>query len=297
MLSVIWSTGHGSPAVGHWKTKDGGQRLIAWSNKPVPAIAAAPAYLVTSGIDSTEREQSADGARSPTIRSRSRRGRPPGAGAACAPARGNARRLRGDLERVFAAVSAECARALDGDASFVWRFEGDDTATIVGRYNRFGLESFPVGTRMFADGETTSIGRVRESGGPACGSTTGASSAVVRRAGMLKTGYRSTHRSADRRRRHALGAGRNRERAEPLPPGAEARLAAFCDLVSPAVASAGPRGPADLARPHRPKPATSSGGGRAQPARRRAAAASSRRRSCSGSRRCSWSRTSPPAAS
>src|SRR5919107_1299491 len=53
VLSFIWSTGHASPQVGHWLTKDGGRRLIAWSNKPVPATADSPAYLVTSGIDLT----------------------------------------------------------------------------------------------------------------------------------------------------------------------------------------------------------------------------------------------------
>ena len=30
VLSFIWSTGHASPQVGHWRTKDGGRRLIAW---------------------------------------------------------------------------------------------------------------------------------------------------------------------------------------------------------------------------------------------------------------------------
>ena len=35
VLAFIWRTGHSSPQVGHWQTKDGGRRLIAWSNKPV----------------------------------------------------------------------------------------------------------------------------------------------------------------------------------------------------------------------------------------------------------------------
>ena len=42
-------------------------------------------------------------------------------------------------ERVFHAVSEESARVLEVDACFVWRYEGDDTATIVGRFDRHGI--------------------------------------------------------------------------------------------------------------------------------------------------------------
>ena len=58
-------------------------------------------------------------------------------------------------ERVFRAVSEESARVLEVSAAFVWRYEGDDTATIVGRFNRDGIETFPLGTRLYADGATT----------------------------------------------------------------------------------------------------------------------------------------------
>src|SRR3954462_10187759 len=34
-LAYVWKTGVPSPQVGHWMTKDGGRRLIAWSNKPM----------------------------------------------------------------------------------------------------------------------------------------------------------------------------------------------------------------------------------------------------------------------
>ena len=36
-LAYVWRTGTPSPQVGHWLTKDGGRRLIAWSNRPMPA--------------------------------------------------------------------------------------------------------------------------------------------------------------------------------------------------------------------------------------------------------------------
>ena len=35
-LTFVWRTGTPSPQVGHWQTKQGGLRLIAWSNHPMP---------------------------------------------------------------------------------------------------------------------------------------------------------------------------------------------------------------------------------------------------------------------
>jgi PAS domain S-box-containing protein len=60
VLAFIWRTGHSSPQVGHWQTKDGGRRLIAWSNRPVEGEDGLIAYLVTSGIDLTDRVNSAE---------------------------------------------------------------------------------------------------------------------------------------------------------------------------------------------------------------------------------------------
>src|SRR5688572_5010718 len=34
-LAYVWRSGTSSPQVGHWVTKDGGRRLIAWSNHPM----------------------------------------------------------------------------------------------------------------------------------------------------------------------------------------------------------------------------------------------------------------------
>ena len=52
------------------------------------------------------------------------------------------------------------------NASAVFRFEGDDTATIVGRHNRDNIDTFALGDRVSAT-EETSIGRVLRSGEPA----------------------------------------------------------------------------------------------------------------------------------
>src|SRR5205814_6492736 len=69
-------------------------------------------------------------------------------------------------ERVFTAVSEETARVLEVNASAVFRYEGDDTATVVGRHDRDGVGIYAVGDRIFAD-DNTAIGRARDSGLPA----------------------------------------------------------------------------------------------------------------------------------
>src|SRR3954469_2660961 len=55
-LAYVWRTGTPSPQVGHWASKDGGRRLIAWSNRLLTSDDEAQAALVTTGIDLTDRE-------------------------------------------------------------------------------------------------------------------------------------------------------------------------------------------------------------------------------------------------
>jgi PAS domain S-box-containing protein len=237
VLAYIWRTGHSSPQVGHWLTKGGGRRLIAWSNRVVPPADGAPGYLVTTGIDLTDR---ANGDDEPIL------GDDPEAKLlAVSRLEREQRALRrvatlvasqASPERVFHAVSEESARVLEVSASFVWRYEGDDTATIVGRFNRDGIETFPLGMRMHADGETTAIGRVRESGAPTRVEDWGAVEGSFAEL-MLRTGYRSTVAAPIVVAGTLWGAVAIGS-AEPLPADSEARLGAFCELVSLAVASA-----------------------------------------------------------
>src|SRR2546429_5626260 len=52
VLGYVWSTGLSSPQVGHWLTKDGQRKLIAWSNRLMPSEdGGGSALLVTTGID------------------------------------------------------------------------------------------------------------------------------------------------------------------------------------------------------------------------------------------------------
>src|SRR5580765_7182269 len=47
------------PQVGHWLTKDGERRQIAWSNRPITDQDGAVTGLLTVGLDLTERDRAA----------------------------------------------------------------------------------------------------------------------------------------------------------------------------------------------------------------------------------------------
>mgnify|MGYP003693544777 CR=1 FL=1 len=140
VLDYIWSTGLSSPQVGHWLTKDGKRKLIAWSNRLMPSENGGPALLVTSGHRPHRRHT-----RRP--RRGALEGDPEAKLAEIGRLAQEQRALRrvatlvaseASPERVFTAVSEEAARVLEVNASAVFRYEGDDTATIVGRHSRAG---------------------------------------------------------------------------------------------------------------------------------------------------------------
>src|SRR4051794_11839965 len=54
-LAFVWKSGNPSPQVGHWQAKDGGRRLIAWSNRPMTDADGTPNSLLTTGNDLTDR--------------------------------------------------------------------------------------------------------------------------------------------------------------------------------------------------------------------------------------------------
>jgi PAS domain S-box-containing protein len=235
VLAYIWRTGLSSPQVGHWRTKDGGRRLIAWSNKLMPAVEGNGHYLVTTGIDLTESSEQSEGALSGDV------------GAKLAEVGRLAQEQRAlrrvatlvaseaTPERVFAAVSEETARVLDVKASAVFRYEGDDTATVVGRYDRDGAAIFSVGDRIVAD-DNTAIGRARDSGLPARIHDYFEIDTDVAKT-MRAAGYRSTVAAPIFVSGVPWGAIAIAAR-EPLPDESEARLMGFCELASLAVASA-----------------------------------------------------------
>jgi PAS domain S-box-containing protein len=235
VLAWIWRTGLSSPQVGNWTTKDGGRRLIAWSNRLMPAVDGNGSYLVTTGIDLTESAEQSEGALSGDVEAKlAEVGR-------LAQEQRALRRVatlvasEATPERVFAAVSEETARVLDVNASAVFRYEGDDTASVVGRLDRHGVGVFAVGDRIVAD-ENTAIGRARDSGLPARIQDYFEIDTEVAKT-MREVGYRSTVAAPIFVSGIPWGAIAIAAR-EMLPPDSEARLMGFCELSSLAVASA-----------------------------------------------------------
>ena len=237
VLEYIWRTGLSSPQVGHWLSKDGQRKLIAWSNRLLPRENGGPPLLVTAGIDLS--------GSTPSGTDEAFEGDPEAKLAEVGRLAQEQRALRRvatlvasevSPERVFTAVSEEAARVLEVNASAVFRYEGDDTATIVGRHSRVeGGDVFTLGLRLPAT-EDTGIGQVLRTGSPA------RIHDYVEKTGeiadsMRQMSYRSSV-SAPIVVAGIIWGAVGIASAEPLPADTEARLGAFCELVSLAVASA-----------------------------------------------------------
>jgi PAS domain S-box-containing protein len=245
-LTYVFNTGTPSPQVGHWQTKSGGRRLIAWSNRPMLGDDGAPVALVTTGIDLTDRESLRD------EEDRALQGDPEAKLAQISRLASEQRALRRvatlvaaevSPERVFMAVSEECARVLQVNSSAVMRYGDDGTATIVARHNRDNVDVLQIGERLDAR-ESSAIGRVLRTGAPARIDDWGG---VVRGGeiaeAIFRVGYRSSA-AAPIVVAGALWGAVAITSEDPLPEDTEDRLGAFCELVSLAVASAQAR--ADL---------------------------------------------------
>jgi PAS domain S-box-containing protein len=237
-LSYVFSTGGSSPQVGHWLTKDGGRRLIAWSNKAMAGAGGDPESLVTTGIDLTDRGPERD------EDERALGGDPEAKLAEVGRLATEQRALRRvatlvasevSPERVFIAVSQECARVLGVNASAVLRYESDETATIVGRHNRDNIDVFRIGESLPADA-ASAVGQVLRTGAAArvddWGGLVGEMAETI-----FRTGYRSTAAAPIVVAGTLWGAVAIASE-DPLTPDSETRLGGFCELASLAVASA-----------------------------------------------------------
>ena len=239
-LANVWRTGAPSPQVGHWRTKAGGRRLIAWSNRPMAGDDGEPAALVTTGIDLTDREpRHSDG-------DKALQGDPEAKLVEVSRLASEQRALRRvatlvakevSPDRVFTAVSEECARVLQVNASAVMRYEGGESAIVVGRTNRDSIDVFTVGETIAAQ-ESNVVGRVLKTGAPARFDDWAEADDAA-----FRVGYRSSA-AAPIVVGGALWGAVTIASEHPLPHDSETRLAAFAELVSLAVASAQAR--ADL---------------------------------------------------
>lgn len=227
-LAFVWRTGTSSPQVGHWRTKDGGRRLIAWSNRPMEDASG----LITTGIDITDRESNRDGALE---------GDPEAKLVEVSRVANEHKALRrvatlvaseASPERIFTSVSAEVARVLQVNATAVVRYVGDGTAEMVGRHNRDSTDVLPLGTRLPLD-DDSALAQVARSATPARIDDWGGSTAAER----FRYGYRSTA-AAPIVVGGVLWGAVAIASEQSLPLDAESRLGEFAELVSLAVASA-----------------------------------------------------------
>ncbi len=234
----MWKAGAPSPQVGHWRTKGGQRRLIAWSNHPMPGPSGEPVSLVTTGIDLTDR-----GPVGPDVEG-TLAGDPGSKLAEIGRLATEQRALRRvatlvasevSAERVFTEVSEGCARVLEVNASIVVRYAGDGTAVIVGRHNRDGIDVYQAGGILPAD-EQSAVERVRRTSAPARVDDWGEREGRFAET-MFRTGYRSTA-AAPIVVAGTLWGAIAIASEDPLPPDAESRLGDFCELASLAVASA-----------------------------------------------------------
>jgi len=232
-LDYVWRTGTPSPQVGHWMTKDGGRRLIAWSNRQMDGTG-----LITTGIDLTDRESNRDQAlEGDTEAKLVEVGR-------VANEHKALRRVatlvasEASPERIFTSVSEECARVLQVNATAVLRYVGDGTAEMVGRHNRDSADVLPLGARLPMD-DDSALAQVARTSAPARIDDWAGSTAAER----FRFGYRSTAAAPIVVSGVLWGAVAIASETT-LPPDAENRLGAFAELVSLGVASAQAR--ADL---------------------------------------------------
>jgi PAS domain S-box-containing protein len=163
LLRTVWTTSSGSPRAGEWLTRDGGRIPMAWSNRPLTNADGTPRLLVAAGLDLSGR----DALHAQVQDQLELANRLADEQAAL---RRVATLVAGgpNPEDVFAAVSAEAAELMGGEASGVLRFDRDEVATVVGRWEKSQITAFFVGeslpldadsavTRLFRSGRTTRV--------------------------------------------------------------------------------------------------------------------------------------------
>ncbi|MGH2781005.1 MAG: sensor histidine kinase [Thermoleophilaceae bacterium] len=227
-LAEVWATGRPSPKTGHWLTRDGGRRLISWANEPLLREDGEVEYLVTTGLDITERERKAAELRRLVDEQ--------------AALRRVATLVAGDAEpeRIFQEVTEEVCRLIGIPSAVMERFDDPETATIVGRFSERQIDGFEVGSVVHLE-EGLSALHVLRTGAPArVEDYADVPGEFVR--GARAAGFRATLAVPIKVGGTTWGALiAALMEGESLPPETERRLNAFAELVALALASADAR--------------------------------------------------------
>lgn len=227
-----------SPQVGHWLTKDGERRQIAWSNRPILDEDGNATAILTVGLDLTERDRSAAQVEALHSELEDRLAEVEVLAAEQAALRRVATLVAGEAGAplVFDAVAVETGRLARSRAAAVVRYGDDDSATVVGRWSCAAEEEvFPVGS-VIPLGDDSAFGRVHRTGAAARVDAYGEGVVATR---MREAGYVSAAAAP------VLVAGRpwgavavSSGASGKLDEHVERRLAPFAALLALAVASA-----------------------------------------------------------
>jgi len=139
--------------------------------------------------------------------------------------------------RVFEQVTEEVARLLGVSSASVVRYDGADTATVVGTWSEDATPSIPVSSRIDLDGDTV-VAKVLRSGSPQRVDRYERAGGTLAET-LRSFGYRAAVAApvnVGGRLWGALGAATRSD--DPLPEGLEQRLCDFAELVAQALANA-----------------------------------------------------------
>jgi len=229
-----------SPQVGHWLTKDGERRQIAWSNRPVVDDEGNVTGLLTVGLDLTERDRTAAQVEALHSELEHRLGELEALAAEQAALRRIATLVAGeaDAELLFDAVASETGKLAHARTAAVLRY-GKDAATVVGRWSCASeREIFPVGS-LLPLGEDSVVGVVHSTGASVRvdAYTDGPVATRMREAGYVSAAAAPVVVSGRPWGAVIVASGTE----EPLGEDIERRLAPYASLLALAVASADAR--------------------------------------------------------
>ena len=243
MIRGMVATGAPNPQQGQWVTRDGYRRVIAWANRPLRDESGEVRYVVTSGLDITERESAASELWALQAELRDRLEDLGRLAAEQAALRRVATLVAREppAEEVFRLVTEEASRLLGAESGLLMSYdEHHASATVVGHYTELATPAFALGTVLPVEGDTLSSTVPRSGKAGRLDSYAGLTGEIARRA--REGQYRSVVAAP------VVVAGRvwgllvaATQRDEPLDSNAEQRLESFAELVALALAGADAR--------------------------------------------------------
>jgi PAS domain S-box-containing protein len=239
-LVRVGETRASSPEQGHWATRDGGRRVIAWANRPLLDEDGQVRYIVTSGLDVTESETAAAELWALQGELRDRLAELSRLAAEQAALRRVATLVAREPapEEVFDVVTLEASRLLGAESGLLLCYSDDHaTGKIVGRYSELETSAFALGTVLPIEGDSLSSKVCRTGQAGRMDSYDGVSGEIAQR--VRDAHYHSVVAAP------VVVAGRvwgmlvaGTQRPDPLPDSAEERLESFAELVALALSSA-----------------------------------------------------------